>query len=150
MRKSINIILKKNILILLIMISMCPVLGFSYARFVINTDNYRNSDGWGGGGGSGYYGGANGYGKGGAGGSSYISGYVGCVAITGAGNTTIKSGCSEGTTNINCSYHYSGKIFNDAIMYAGNDYMPIYDGTGTMIGNSGNGYAKITYVGNNY
>ena len=44
MRKSINIILKKNILIILLMISMCPVLGFSYARFVINTESYRSNE----------------------------------------------------------------------------------------------------------
>ena len=44
MRKSINIILKKNILIILLMISMCPVLGFSYARFVINTVSYRSNE----------------------------------------------------------------------------------------------------------
>ena len=44
MRKSINIILKRNILIILLMISMCPVLGFSYARFVINTDSYRSNE----------------------------------------------------------------------------------------------------------
>ena len=44
MRNSINIILKKNILIIILMISMCPVLGFSYARFVINTDSYRSNE----------------------------------------------------------------------------------------------------------
>lgn len=30
---------------------------------------------------------------------------------------------------------------------AGNQNMPTHDGTSTMIGNSGNGYAKITLVG---
>ena len=31
---------------------------------------------------------------------------------------------------------------------SGSDSMPTHDGTGTMIGNSGNGFAKITYLGN--
>ena len=101
------------------------------------------------GGGGGYYGGGsdgintNSEG-GGGGGSSYISGYVGCVAITGENDLTPK--CSEGTTK-ECSIHYSNIEFTDPVMYAGNEEMPTHDGTGTMIGNSGNGYAKITYLG---
>ena len=31
-------------------------------------------------------------------------------------------------------------------MIAGNASMPIHDGNGNMTGNSGNGYAKITYL----
>jgi hypothetical protein len=101
-------------------------------------------------GGGGYYGGGGSTcANGGGGGSSYISGYTGCVAITSASDTTPKSGCTTGTTDINCSYHYSGKIFTNPIMKAGNEVMPTHDGTNTMIGNSGNGYAKITYVGLN-
>ena len=80
-------------------------------------------------------------------GSSYISGYAGCVAISSASSLTPKSGCTDGTTNIECSYHYSGKKFQNAKMVAGNDKMSNHDGTGTMTGNSGNGYAKITYCG---
>ena len=99
------------------------------------------------GGGSGYYGGgSNGHG-GAGGGSSYISGYAGCVAIASASSLTPKSGCTDGTTNIECSYHYSGKKFQNAKMVAGNEKMPNHDGTGTMTGNSGNGYAKISYCG---
>ena len=99
------------------------------------------------GGGSGYYGGgSNGHG-GAGGGSSYVSGYVGCVAIASASSLTPKSGCTDGTTNIECSYHYSGKVFQNAKMIAGNEKMPNHDGTGTMTGNSGNGYAKISYCG---
>ena len=105
--------------------------------------NYESQTG----GGSGYYiGGSNGHG-GAGGGSSYISGYAGCVAIASASSLTPKSGCTDGTTNIECSYHYSNKIFQNAKMVAGNDKMPNHDGTGTMTGNSGNGYAKITYCG---
>ena len=46
-----------------------------------------------------------------------------------------------------CSYHYSGLIFTNTNMIAGNTSMPTHDGTGTMTGNSGNGYARITYIG---
>ena len=102
----------------------------------------------GGGGGSGYYGGAAGsdYGSAGAGGSSYISGYTGCVAITSSTDTTPKSGCTNGTTDKSCSIHYSNKSFDEAIIKSGNESMPTFDGSSTMIGNSDNGYAKITYI----
>ena len=100
------------------------------------------------GGGGGYYGGSrSGHIASAGGGSSYVSGYAGCVAIASASSLTPKSGCTDGTTNIECSYHYSNKIFQNAKMVAGNDKMPNHDGTGTMTGNSGNGYAKITYCG---
>ncbi len=111
-----------------------------------------NSDNaYGGGGGGGYFGGGGGsvnssvVGSG-AGGSSYISGHQGSVAITSATDQTPKSGCTTGTTDISCSYHYSGKIFKNPIMIAGNANMPNQAGTGTMTGNSGNGYAKVTSV----
>lgn len=100
------------------------------------------------GGGGGYYGGSNsGHIASAGGGSSYVSGYAGCVAIASASSLTPKSGCTDGTTNIECSYHYSNKIFQNAKMVAGNEKMPNHDGTGTITGNSGNGYAKITYCG---
>ena len=91
------------------------------------------------GGGSGYYGGgSNGHG-GAGGGSSFISGYDGCDAIAeiSTENNIIHTGQSV---------HYSGYKFNNTMMYAGNEEMPTHDGTSTMIGNSGNGYAKITLV----
>lgn len=92
-----------------------------------------------GGGGGGYYGGAmgRGYRSGGGGGSSFISGYAGVNAIT----------SSSSTTPTNNTKHYSGKYFLGGIMKTGNELMPTHDGTSTMIGNSGNGYAKISYVG---
>ncbi|MBO6145400.1 MAG: prepilin-type N-terminal cleavage/methylation domain-containing protein [Bacilli bacterium] len=103
------------------------------------------------GGGSGYYGGSGRYdaagsGSGAGGGSSYISGYTGSVAITSASDITPKAGCSNGTSDIACSYHYSNKIFTDAIMKAGNEEMPSRFDDGLMTGNEGNGFARITLV----
>ena len=104
------------------------------------------------GGGGGYYGG----GSGGAlssvvmtasGGSSYISGHLGCVAIQAQDNITPKNGCTDGTEDITCSYHYSNKIFTNTIMKAGNEEMPTFNGSGSMTGNSGNGFVKITVLG---
>ena len=78
---------------------------------------------YGGGGGSGYYGGAEGFGTAGSGGSSFISGYAGVNAIT----------SSSDRTHTNNTLHYSNKFFIDNMMTAGT--------------NTGNGEAKITYVG---
>ena len=107
------------------------------------------------GGGGGYYGGAGtAYLSGGGGGSSYISGYTGCVAVTSVTNTTPRNDsdgeeCTEESAQFDsvCSEHYSGKIFTNAVMKAGNELMPTVDGESTMIGNEGNGFAKITYLG---
>ena len=74
------------------------------------------------GGGSGYYGGNN-QNRTAGGGSSFISGYAGVNAITSASDRTHKD-------NID---HYSGKYFIDGEMIAAN--------------NSGDGKAKITYIG---
>ena len=90
-------------------------------------------------GGGGYYGG-NGYSAGnGGGGSSFISGYSGCNAIS-------ESSTSSNIIHTGQPNHYSGKVFNNAQMIAGNASMPNHDGSGNMTGNSGNGYAKITYL----
>ena len=101
-------------------------------------------------GGGGYYGGggARGVGGPGSGGSSYISGYTGSVAITSASSSAPKAGCTNGTTDITCSYHYSGKLFTNMSMISGNSSMPTHNGTATMTGNSEDGYARITYIGN--
>ena len=85
--------------------------------------------------------------SGSGGGSSYISGYTGCVAVAGAGNTSPKSGCTTGTTNVACSYHYSGLKFSYTNMIAGNASMPTPAGTAVETGHSGAGAAKITLVG---
>ncbi len=99
----------------------------------------KNGD-YGAGGGGGYYGGGASWNAGaGGGGSSFISGYPGCDAID----------ISSTVNNINHTgqaKHYSGYVFTDSVMKAGNEEMPSYDGLSTMTGNSGNGYAKITLV----
>ena len=91
--------------------------------------------------GSGYYAGGRGAHGGAGGGSSFISGYPGCDAIEDSSteNEIIHTGKPE---------HYSGYVFTNSIMIAGNKEMPTHDGSSTMIGNTGNGYAKITYLGN--
>ncbi len=88
-----------------------------------------------GGGGGGYYGGASGGGthQGGGGGSSFISGFSGARAVN-----------ADGTHRAD-STHYSGKVFTNMIMRAGNETMPKPTG-GTEVGHVGNGYAKITYM----
>ncbi len=97
-------------------------------------------------GGSGYYGGGGGNhvtpstSGGGGGGSSFISGYDGCDAI--ASNSTENNIIHTGQ-----SVHYSGKQFSNPKMIAGDSIMPTYDGNNIMLGNAGDGHAKITYVG---
>lgn len=107
--------------------------------FGIGGTGQVNTGGWGGGGGSGYYGGALGYGHGGGGGSSFISGYAGCDAIS-------EESTEDNIIHTGQSIHYSGYKFSNAVMYAGNEEMPTHDGTSTMIGNSGNGFAKISLI----
>ena len=112
----------------------------------------------GGGGGGGYYGGAGGrsdsWGSSGSSGSSYISGHAGCVAITSAGLPK-----AETYTTLADSIHYTNMKFTNTTMVDGYGYqwttvkgnavfyMPSYDEKSTMTGHSGNGYAKITYLG---
>ena len=88
--------------------------------------------------GNGYYSGESLRGANAGGGSSYISGYPGCKAIN-------KESTADNITHSDSPDHYSGKVFSDPVMIAGNDTMPNYDG-GTMVGNSGNGYARITKI----
>jgi hypothetical protein len=124
--------------------SMSTAGGFGYGG---NSGYYGT-----GAGGSGYYGGGGGNhitpvtSGGGGGGSSYVSGAMGCITVTSANNYLPKSGCANGTTDITCSYHYSGYIFSNISMIAGNASMPTHDGTSTMTGNTGNGYARITLI----
>ena len=105
------------------------------------------------GGGSGYYGGGSAAraSHGAGGGSSFISGHTGCDAI------------SEKSTETNVihtgqSNHYSGYKFTETLMIDGTgckwtnekttvcDGMPSHDGTSTIQGNTGNGYARITLI----
>ena len=94
------------------------------------------------GGGGGYYGGGHGVHPGnswtgGGGGSSFISGHTGCNAISSASTST--NIVHTGQPN-----HYSGKVFTNTVMKAGNESMPSPTG-GTETGHSGNGYCKITW-----
>ena len=84
------------------------------------------------------------------GGSSFISGHNGCNAIN-------SSSTSSNLIFTNQSIHYSGHKFTNTKMVDGGGYtwtnvkgsqtgMPTHDGTSTMTGNTGNGYAKITLI----
>ena len=112
---------------------------------------------YGSGAGSGYYGGGSGGanpGQGGAagGGSSFISGHDGCDAIA-------ESSTSNNIVHTEQSNHYSGYKFVNTVMIDGKGCiwtnqltnncpgMPTTDGTSTEMGHSGNGFAKITYLG---
>ena len=94
-----------------------------------------------GGGGAGYYGGGSGGGwtGGGAGGSSYISGHSGCDAI-------LESSTENNIQHSGQSIHYSGYRFYNTKMIAGNVAMPNYSGDDEIIGNAGDGHAKITFI----
>ena len=145
--------------------------GTNYAgSFGIGGSSYStSSSGGAAGGGGGWYGGgagggcqAGGAGHGGGGGSSYISGHTGCVAVTSLSDTTPKSGCETGTSDITCSYSPTTyKFINGTTkMIDGQGYswtnakgsqeqMPNPTGGNYAlgVGHSGNGYAKITYLG---
>ena len=111
--------------------------GFGYGNNSLSSVGHVYGNGAGGGG---YYGGGSGFIGGGGGGSSYISGYEGCSSI------------EEESTALNIihngsAYHYSGYYFDGTTMISGNEAnMPTHDGTSTMTGNSGEGYAKITLI----
>ena len=118
--------------------------------------SYNNINGTHGaaGGGGGYYGGTTsttGYGGPGTGGTSYISGHIGAVAVESAdSNTPVTVNdtlCANGTTELLCSLHYSGKKFVDTVMIEGNNQMPTPFYTGNSIGRDGNGVVKITFLG---
>jgi hypothetical protein len=97
----------------------------------------NSSDG--GGAGSGYYGGGASIGNEYIGGTgcSFISGHSGCNAIS-------SSSTSSNIVHTGHPNHYSGYIFTNTVMKAGNETMPSPTG-GTETGHSGNGYCKITW-----
>ena len=119
------------------------------------------------GGGGGYYGGSasTNWGGAGGGGSSFISGHAGSIAIVSASSLTPRTGtggacCTDGTTDIECSKHYSGYVFTDTVMIDGAGYswttskqgqvqMPNPNGGYYALGtgHTGNGYARITFIG---
>jgi len=91
------------------------------------------------GGGGGYYGGANSIVHcGGSGGSSFISGYSGCNAIK--ESSTESNIVHSGSPN-----HYSGYVFTNSVMVAGNAIITSPTG-GTEIGHNGNGYCVISWI----
>ena len=111
--------------------------GFGYGGAGLLSEDH------GGGGGGGYYGGGGGnYRSGlvfsGAGGSSFISGHSGCNAISQA--STSSKIVHTGRAN-----HYSGYVFTNTVMKAGNETMPSPSG-GRETGHTGNGYAIITQL----
>ena len=104
------------------------------------------------GGGGGYYGGgssgvnysSNGSG---GGGSSYISGHIGSISVKSGSEIIPKPVCSEEGKEYECSVHYLEYAFTETSMVSGNGTMPTHDGLGSMVGNSGDGYVKITPIG---
>lgn len=106
-------------------------------------------------------------GSAGAGGSSYISGHTGSVAVTSTSSSSPKSGCTTGTTDNACSITPyinpatgSGYTFTNTVMIDGAGYawtntkgslqqMPNPNGGyyASGVGHSGNGAARITYLG---
>ena len=68
------------------------------------------------------------------------------IQVNGTNYGTDKSVCETGDSDATCSYHYSGKVFQNTKMIAGSSSMPTHDGASTMTGNTGNGYAKITPI----
>ena len=111
------------------------------------------------GGGSGWYGGGgasgvNNGGTQGGGGSSYISGHAGCIGVNASGLAL-----SDTYSEISDSISNTGYKFTKTVMIDGKGYQwttevgtsvlgqPTYDGKTTQVGNSGNGYAKISYLG---
>ncbi len=94
--------------------------------------------------GGGYYGGRSegaAFATSASGGSSFISGHEGCNAIK-------QESVENNIQHTGLSTHYSGLVFTNTEMKSGKEAMPKHDGTqNTMVGNSGNGYARITYLG---
>ena len=43
-RENVTYFIKKNIFIVLVMVSLCSVLALSYAKFTINSENYRSNE----------------------------------------------------------------------------------------------------------
>lgn len=113
-------------------VSQTTGYAFGYGNDLLSTNSLS--------GGSGYFGGTSQQG-----GTSYISGYLGAVAMDGSASNP-KCTMAEAATDITCSYHNSGKIFTNTVMKAGNEEMPTHDGKGTMRGNFGHGFVKITYL----
>ena len=132
--------------------------GYNYANSSLYNGMFGlgSSSSTGGSGGSGWYGGGGGLeraGGSGGGGSSYISGHAGCIAVDSNGNSVVNT-----YSELSDSISFTGLQFFNTSMIDGKGYqwtiqknslvlMPTHDGTTTMTGNTGDGYAKITYLG---
>ncbi len=123
---------------------------------------YNSSElpGWGRGGGGWYGGNSSKNPYGGGGGSSYISGHTGSVAVASTSSSSPKSGCTTGTTNNACSISPYGYTFTNTVMIDGAGYkwtnvkgalqqMPNPSGGyyASGVGHSGNGHARVTWLG---
>lgn len=111
-------------------------------KFGIGQDGVTNGNAGGAGAGGGYYGGYSSTDSpagGAGGGSGFVSGLEDCNAI--AENSTESNIQHSGK-----SIHYSGNKFEHAQLIDGNSTMMSTNLFSTMRGNSGNGFAKITYI----
>ena len=111
------------------------------------TSGYKfgiGQDGGRAGAGGGYYGGCAHGNEGGlvgirgSGGSSFISGYIGCDAIS-------ESSTEDNIIHTGQPNHYSGYVFTNSVMIAGDAIMP-KPGGGTETGHPGNGYCIISWI----
>ncbi|WP_024990718.1 glycine rich domain-containing protein [Segatella albensis] len=125
-----------------------PDYNTNAAQGATQTSGYKfgiGQDGGRAGAGGGYYGGyatvrdeSNVIGIRGTGGSSFISGYPGCNAIS-------ESSTEDNIIHTGQPNHYSGYVFSNSVMIAGNASMPKPKG-GTEQGHSGDGYAIISWI----
>lgn len=111
-----------------------------------------NGSNGGSGGGAGYYGGGtSGPWVSAGGGSSYISGHAGCVAVKSPTDSSPREVdgvvCTDSSNSVECSIHYTGLYFVNTEMKSGSETMPTIGGESTQTGNTGNGHAKVTYLG---
>jgi hypothetical protein len=137
-----------------------------YSGHDIGQSNYAGSFGYafqgehtayGGGGGGGWYGGARGYGTGGSGGSSFISGHSGCNPVN--TSTGAHLGAGKKTTYNNVTYTFTSITMIDGAGYNWPSNSSSRGSLSTMpnpnggnfasgYGNTGDGYARITWVSN--
>lgn len=100
--------------------------------------------------GGGWFTGGNSVNGGAGGGSSYISGHSGCLAIN--------PSSTESSISMKTNSEYDGYHFDNTVMIDGQGYswtnikgkitqMPLYSGKTGEVGNKGNGYIRITYLG---
>lgn len=113
-------------------------------KFGIGQDGITQGNAGGAGAGGGYYGGYSStdtYTGGAGGGSGFISGYDGCNAIS-------EESTESKIIHTNQENHYSGKYFTNAILLDGNsDNIPDKVSNEQEQPNSGDGFAKITFLG---